>query len=318
MAGKNINPPTAIFIDGDWIFATTRRINKNIDYAKFFDTLVKKFGVKTKIYYYGAIDSKNKQQEKFYISLKKIGYIVNCINVKKINNKIISRDLDVNLTVGAMRILPLLRNFILISGDSDFAPLLQHARQTGVNTSIIALPLSTGYLLRRVADNFFNLETLIIDYKLKTTKKRVKVEKSTAQTYIEKGDYYKSYIRIRDLMKSAKKNITIIDQYIDDQMLAMIQLLNNKINITIITYNTSPADFLTQVKKLKKEGYSIDIYKTKIFHDRFIGIDGVWWHSGYSFKDLGERDSMLNKITEKNAQLKLNNRVTKVINKSKL
>ena len=38
MKNNNSNTPTAIFIDGDWLYATTKRINKNVDYAKFFNT----------------------------------------------------------------------------------------------------------------------------------------------------------------------------------------------------------------------------------------------------------------------------------------
>ncbi len=318
MKNNNINTPTAIFIDGDWLYAATRRINKNIDYAKFFNILIKKFGTKTKIYYYGTIDPISKQQEKFYISLKKIGYIIHYIMVKKIGDRVISSGLDVSLAVNAMRILPSLKNIILISGDSDFAALLQQARQTGVNTCVIALPLSTGYLLRQVANTFLNLETLIVEYKPRTLKKGAKIEKFVAQNYIKKGDSFKSYIKLRNLMGSAKNSITIIDQYVDDQILLMIQPLKPKISIIIITDTDkiTPADFFVQVQKLKKDGHSIDIYKSKKFHDRFIRIDNIWWHSGHSFKNLGEKDSMLNKITEEAAQ-NVNNGMAEVIDDSK-
>jgi len=43
---NNINTPTAVFIDGGWLYTATRRINKNVDYANFFNTLIKKFGGK--------------------------------------------------------------------------------------------------------------------------------------------------------------------------------------------------------------------------------------------------------------------------------
>lgn len=314
---KNISTPTAIFIDGSWLYAASRRINKNVDYAKFFNILIKKFGAKTKIYYYGVIDPTSKQQEKFYISLKKIGYIIHCIKLRKIGDRVISGGLDISLAVDAMRILPSLKNFVLVSGDSDFAALLQQARQAKVNTYVIALPLSTGYLLRQVTNTFLNLETLMVEYKPKNLRKGLRVEKIAAQNYIKQGDSFRSYIKLRDLMKSAKNNITIIDQYIDDQILLMIQLLKPEINKIIITNaeKIAPPDFFVQVKKLKNDGHSLDIYKSKKFHDRFIGIDDTWWHSGHSFKNLGEKDSMLNKITEEAAQ-KINDEMIKIIDNS--
>jgi len=310
MKNNNLNTPTAIFIDGSLLYATTKRINKNIDYAKFFNVLIKKFGAKTKIYYYGVIDPTNKQQEKFYISLKKIGYIIHCIKLRKIGDRVISSGLDISLAVDAMRILPSLKNFVLVSGDSDFAALLQQARQAKVNTYVIALPLSTGYLLRQATNTFLNLETLIVEYKPKTLKKEAKIERFVDQNYIKKGDSFKSYIKLRNLMESAKNSITIVDSYIDDQILLMIQPLKPEINKIIIT-NTdkiTPADFFIQVQKLKRDGHLIDIYKSEKFHDRFICIDDIWWHSGHSFKNLGEKDSMFNKVTEETAK-KINTRM---------
>lgn len=311
-----INTSTAIFIDGGWLYATTKRINKNVDYAKFFHILMKKFGAKTKIYYYGAIDPASKQQERFYMSLKKLGYIIHCIKLRKVGDRVISGGLDISLAVDAMRILPSLKNFVLVSGDSDFASLLQQARQAKVNTYVIALPLSTGYLLRQVTNTFLNLETLTVEYKPKSIRKKLVVEKFVAQNYIKKGDSFRTYIKLRDLMKSAKNSITIIDSYVDDQILLMIQPLEPKINKIIIT-NTdriTPADFFVQIKKLKKDGHSIDIYNSKKFHDRFICIDDNWWHSGHSFKNLGEKNSILSKVTKENSQ-KINDGVVEVVKK---
>lgn len=314
---NNFNAPTAIFIDGGWLYATTKRINKNINYAKFFNVLINKFGEKTKIYYYGTIDPANKQQQKFYLLLKKIGYIVHCTEIRKVGDKIIAGGMDINLVVNAMRILPLLKNFILISGDSDFASLLQYARQIEVSTYVIAIPISTGYLLRKAVNTFINLETLLVERKIEISKKELKIQGFKDQNYIEKGDSFKSYIKLRDLMEVAKRSIVVIDQYIDDQILLMFQPLEPKINKVIITDKKKivPVDFFIQVQKLEKDGHIIKIYDDKKFHDRFIGIDDIWWHSGHSFKNLGEKNSMLNKITEKAAK-KINDEVAKVIDNS--
>lgn len=315
---EKINTPTAIFIDGSWLYATTKRIGKDVDYAKLFDILRKKFGTKVKIYYYGTIDSSNKQQQKFYLVLQKIGYIVYRTEIRKVGDRIIAGGMDINLVVNAMRILPLLKNFILISGDSDFAPLLQYARQIEVNTYVIAIPISTGYLLRKAVNTFINLETLLVERKIKISNKELKIQGFKDQNYIEKGDSFKSYIKLRDLMKVARKSIVVIDQYIDDQILLMFQPLEPKINKVIITdkKKIAPADFFIQVQKLEKDGHIIKIYDDKKFHDRFIGIDDSWWHSGHSFKNLGEKNSMLNKITEKAAK-KINDEVAKIIDNSK-
>ncbi len=262
-------------------------------------------------------------QSRFYSMLKKIGYKVYYMELIKRGDSFISKGLDVQLSVDAMQKLPLFKKFVLVSGDGDFVPLLKKIINNSIDVLVISLPFTTGYLLKKIAGaSFLNLETLIKEHKdikkLPAFKKKAK-EKALAPTnlYIQKGNCFESYIHIRDLMKSAKNNITIIDKYIDDQILTMVKLLKLGINITIITYKTSPADFFVQVKKLKSEGRAITIYKNNTFHDRFIGIDDKWWHSGHSLKDLGSGDSMLTKRKEKNNLAELNNSVTKVINDSK-
>lgn len=316
-----INTPTAIFIDGDWLYATTRRINRKVDYANFFSVLIKKFGTNTKIYFYGAINSADKKQTRFYALLKKIGYQVSCTELIKRKDFFISKGLEVQLSVDAMQRLPSYRKFVLVSGDGDFAPLLKKIIDNRIDILIISLPFTTGYQLRKIVGGaFLNLETFISDQKdtkkSPIFKKWTKIERFVDQNYIKKGDSFKSYIKLRDLMESAKNNITIIDSYVDDQILLMIQPLKSKVNKIIVTdtKKITPSDFFVQVEKLKKDGHLINVYGSKKFHDRFIGIDSVWWHSGHSFKNLGEKDSMLSKVTEENAQ-KINNEVIEIVNK---
>ena len=317
MNHNNINIPTTVFIDGSWLYFATRRIGKQINYAEFFDTLINQFGPKTKIYFFGAINPIDRKQTKFYSLLKKIGYVVHLVELVKIHNIFTPKGLDVELVVNAMKILPFLKKFVLVSGDGDFAALLKQIINSGVSVSLISLPFSAGYILRKtVGEAFLNLETLLCEHKyIKKSPTFKKIAKTKVlipdSLYIEKGNYLEPYLRIRNLMKSAKDNITIIDQYVDDQILTMIKLLKTKINITIFTNKTSPIDFCVQIKKLRNEGRLVTIYKNNAWHDRFIGIDNVWWHSGHSFKDLGGKDSMLNKVTGKIPLDKLKARVEK-------
>lgn len=301
---NTLNKQTAVFIDGPWLWSISKRIGKPIDYNKFFYSLKKIFGTDTQITLYGGIDNDNNQQKRFYISIRKIGYKVCLVPIFKINNRISVRGLDVNLTVDALSLLPSLKKFILISGDNDFAPLLKKINNSGVEILIIALPFSTGHELRKfVRGAFFNLETIINNDLKKLPKfKKTRNPITPKNLYIKQGDSFESYLFIKNLMFSAKHNITIIDPYIDEQILTMLGLLNKKINIIIFTNNLGTPDFIIQAKKLINDGFNITIYKTNKFHDRIISIDNmVYWHSGHSFKDLGTRYSMLNKITEKSA-----------------
>src|SRR3989338_11652473 len=140
---KHHDIPTAVFIDGAWLYATSRRINKQIDYAKFFNALINQFGPKTTVHFFGANNSIDKKQARFYSLLKQTGYVVYLVELTKRQNMSVLKGLDVELAVNAMRILPSIKKFVLISGDSDFVPLLKQVVNCGVSVSVIALPFTT-------------------------------------------------------------------------------------------------------------------------------------------------------------------------------
>lgn len=316
---KDSNVSTAIFVDGDWLYAATKRIKRKIDYSIFFSSLIKKFGVNTEIHYYGAINSADKKQIKFYALLKKIGYKIYCIELIKREGAFISKGLEVKLAVDAMQRLALFKKFVLISGDGDFGPLLEKITYNRVEVVVVSLPFTTGYQLRKITGvNFLNLAIFISEENDKASKtfKRVVVERFEDQNYIREGDSFDSYIKLRDMIESAKDRIVIIDSYIDDQILLMIQPIKHKIKKIIITNikKITPLDFFVQVKKLKNDGHLLDVYNSKNFHDRFICIDDSWWHSGHSFKNLGEKNSLFSKVNQNIAQ-KLNNESLAIMNK---
>jgi hypothetical protein len=231
---------------------------------------------------------------------------MHCIKIRKKGNQIIAGNLDIALAVDAIQAIPIVKKFVLISSDSDVAHLIEQIKKIGVHVSVIAFPFSCGYSLRKVANNFINLETLIVEYKnnikLPTFKKIAKKNNIIPNSlFIKKGECLSSYLRIRDLIISAKNKIIIIDSYIDEQILLIFTLLELDINIIIFTKKPSQVDFCTQIEKLRKEGRTIKVLKTSVFHDRFVGIDNMWWHSGHSLKNLGEKYSMLTKMAKKDA-----------------
>ena len=81
-----------------------------------------------------------------------------------------------------------------------------------------------------------------------------------------------------------------------DQIFEMMGLISPTVTISVFTNKIQAPDFCSLVAKLRLEGRSIRLYRTKDNHDRFLGVDEEWWHSGHSFKNLGDKDSMLSKV----------------------
>ncbi len=112
------------------------------------------------------------------------------------------------------------------------------------------------------------------------------------------GQIYDSYSLIIDIIKTAKNEILIIDNYIDDSILKMLAKKNKKVEVVILTSQNSNISKL-DINKFNKQYPILKIAKTNKFHDRFIVIDNKeLYHCGASLKDLGKKCFAISKIND--------------------
>ena len=122
------------------------------------------------------------------------------------------------------------------------------------------------------------------------------------------GQIYDAYSLLINILNQSKKEIIIIDNYASKELFDIIKDINK--NITIITKNIDEI----LIKKYKKQYNNINIIKSDIFHDRFIIIDSeILYHSGASFKDLGNKCFGINKIIDKDILDRLLTEIEKLI-----
>lgn len=86
------------------------------------------------------------------------------------------------------------------------------------------------------------------------------------------GQIYDAYSLIIDIIKRAKNKILIIDNYIDDSILKMLQKKNKDVEVVILTSQNSDLTKL-DIQKFNKQYPTLKIARTNKFHDRFIVID---------------------------------------------
>ena len=121
-------------------------------------------------------------------------------------------------------------------------------------------------------------------------------EQEFKQKIFFKGQIYDAYELIIDIIKTAKTKIVIIDDYIDDTILKMLQKKNKNVEVIILTLQNCNLTKL-DVKKFNEQYPTLKIAKTDKFHDRFIIIDNKeLYHCGASLKDLGKKCFGINKI----------------------
>ena len=102
------------------------------------------------------------------------------------------------------------------------------------------------------------------------------------------GQIYDAYTFINDLLRDAKQDITLIDNYIDDTILTLFSKYPN-IKFTIIT-KPIPKQLKLDVDKYNKQYKNLTIKIANKYHDRFLIIDkSEAYHIGASLKDLGKK-----------------------------
>ena len=96
---------------------------------------------------------------------------------------------------------------------------------------------------------------------------------------------YDAYTFVSDLIKSAKKRIILIDNYVDETVLT---LLDKSVSAVIYTQQIS-RQFQLDIDRHNAQYAPIDVETFRLSHDRFLCIDDDVYHIGASIKDLGKK-----------------------------
>ncbi len=103
------------------------------------------------------------------------------------------------------------------------------------------------------------------------------------------GQIFDAYKFATDLIKSAKKNLVLIDNYVDESVLQMLSKRETGVSAKISTANLSK-QLTLDLAKHNKQYPPIEIFMYTTSHDRFLIIDDAEvYHIGASLKDLGKK-----------------------------
>ena len=101
------------------------------------------------------------------------------------------------------------------------------------------------------------------------------------------GQIFDAYNLISDLIRKAKTEIVLIDNYVDDSVLKILDKRDKTVSATVYTAHFSEKLQL-DLAKHNSQYSPINIKTLKKFHDRFLIIDDDVYHIGASIKDLGK------------------------------
>lgn len=102
------------------------------------------------------------------------------------------------------------------------------------------------------------------------------------------GQIFDAYVFAADLVRSAESSIILIDNYIDETVLTILDKRNEDVEAIIYTKELN-RQFSLDLKKHNEQYRPIEVRTFNKAHDRFLLIDDKVYHLGASLKDLGRK-----------------------------
>jgi len=184
-------------------------------------------------------------------------------------------------------------------GVANLSSVLTNDKAIEVNIRIIRVFVAMRRFIQtnaRLFQRLDNVEQKQLAHTLDTNKKFEKVFKALEKEDIQPkqgiffdGQVFEAYLFVTKIIKRAKKSIILIDNYVDESVLTLLDKRKKGVSAAIFTKQISKQLHLD----LKKHNEQYDSIEIKIFnksHDRFLIIDKqAVYHIGASLKDLGKK-----------------------------
>ncbi|MDO5523892.1 MAG: DNA-binding protein, partial [Bacteroidia bacterium] len=169
--------------------------------------------------------------------------------------------------------------------------------QRGTQFRIWANRILKDYLLRGYAANqrFERIEQRLHDHDQKFDL-LIKTSLPPSHGIFFDGQIFDAHKFVSDLIKSAGKEIALIDNYIDESVLFLLSKRKKDVAATIFTAKISK-QLQLDIEKFNAQYPPIEVKVFAKSHDRFLILDNkTVYHIGASLKDLGKRWFAFSKI----------------------
>jgi len=119
-----------------------------------------------------VIRTEDLSKEKFFDALGHIGFEVRAKDLQIFYGGAKKGDWDIGIAMDAIELAPRLDTIILVSGDGDFVPLVEHLKRAlGCRVEVLAFGTSASAKLKEAADSFIDMDKDTKRYLIKPMKK---------------------------------------------------------------------------------------------------------------------------------------------------
>jgi uncharacterized LabA/DUF88 family protein len=162
MIGQFTKGRLYVFVDAANILYSQHTLGWRVDYEKLKAYFETECDLRDIYFYTGRIGADSKQQS-FLNKLQSFGYVVKAKEVKRIwvteNAFEWKGNLDVELTIDVLKNIANFDTLVLMSGDSDFAALLDNVKEAGKRVIVMS---TKGHVAKELLERakYLNLKKL--------------------------------------------------------------------------------------------------------------------------------------------------------------
>ena len=192
----------ALFIDGSNLYAAARALGFDIDYKRLLEHFSTQ-GYLVRAFYYTALieDQEYSPIRPLVDWLDYNGYTMVTKPTKEYTDatgrRKIKGNMDIELAVDVMEMTDSLDHIVLFSGDGDFRRLVEAAQRKGRRVTVVSTVRSSPPMvadeLRRQADIFIELETLIPKIARDPSHRQQRPQQPPRQADADYDDDYEEY-----------------------------------------------------------------------------------------------------------------------------
>ncbi len=163
----------SVFVDAQNMYYSARNIyNAKVNFKTILqDAVAGRILIRAAAY---VIKTEEIKKEQFFEALAKIGFEIKSKDLQIFPGGAKKGDWDVGIAMDMIEQAPKLDTVVLVSGDGDFIPLVEHLKHAlGCRVEVMGFGKSTSSKLKEVGDSYIDMDKNSKKYLIKKTARKV-------------------------------------------------------------------------------------------------------------------------------------------------
>jgi uncharacterized LabA/DUF88 family protein len=157
MSNIHKNQRVGVFVDVQNMYYSAKNLySSKVDFEKLLDSAVMNRDLIRASAY--VIQADTPDESNFFEALRKIGYEVEIKELKEFYGGEKKGDWDLGMAVDMIQQAKKLDTIVLVTGDGDFAVLVDHLKAMGCRVEVMSFGSSSAKELRESATNFIDMD----------------------------------------------------------------------------------------------------------------------------------------------------------------